>query len=426
MDVTKIAAGIEARNRNLSEEEITNVCKEAFAKWRVSGKRLLFIIPDNTRSAPIDLMFRICYNLLADQVKTLDFLVALGTHPPLSREEIYKRVNITEKEKDTIYSKAQFFNHDWKSANQLVTIGHIDKKQVNDISGGILNTGVDITINKLIFEYDLLIIIGPTYPHEVAGYSGGNKYLFPGISGQEIIDLFHWLGALITNININGVADTPVRQIIDRAAAMVPTKTVCLSLVTAGKGLAGLYAGNPVEAWTHAVRASSKLHIIYKDQQYQEVLSCVPKMYTDLWTGAKGMYKLEPIVATGGKLILYAPHINKISVTHGKQIEQIGYHVKQYFIQQAKKFEHIPGGIRAHSTHLKGAGSYINGIESARINVVLATGISEAICQKINLDYINPGSIDVESWNNRESEGILVVKQAGEMLYRLRDPKEKV
>ncbi|MFC1549666.1 lactate racemase domain-containing protein [Candidatus Neomarinimicrobiota bacterium] len=413
--------GIEDKNRILSEEEITNVCKEVFSKWRVSGKRLLFIIPDNTRSAPIDLMFRICYNLLVNQVKALDFLIALGTHPPLSIEEIYKRVNITKNEKETIYSKAQFFNHDWKSAKQLVKIGHINNTVVNEISGGILDTGVDITINKLVLEYDLLIIIGPTYPHEVAGFSGGNKYLFPGISGQEIINLFHWLGALITNININGVADTPVRQIIDRAAAMVPTRTVCMSLVTAGEGLAGLYAGNPLEAWTNAVRASSKLHIIYKDHQYKKVLSCVPEMYTDLWTGAKGMYKLESIVATGGELILYAPHIKEVSVTHGKLIEQIGYHVKQYFTQQANKFEHIPGGIRAHSTHLKGVGAYINGIESPRIKVVLATGISEETCEKINLDYINPASIDVESWNNRETEGILIVKNAGEMLYRLSD-----
>ena len=56
------------------------------------------------------------------------------------------------------------------------------------------------------------------FPHEVVGFSGGNKYLFPGIAGPEIINFTHWLGALITNYDVIGAGYTPVRAVIDRAA----------------------------------------------------------------------------------------------------------------------------------------------------------------------------------------------------------------
>jgi hypothetical protein len=85
------------------------------------------------------------------------------------------------------------------------------------------------------------------------------------------------------------------------------------------------------------------------------------------------------------------------------------------------KFKNIPGGVMAHSTHVKGIGSFENGIEKPRINVVLATRISEETCKKINLGYKDPDSINVEEWKNREAEGILYVPKAGEWLYRLKD-----
>ncbi|MCK4296064.1 MAG: DUF2088 domain-containing protein, partial [Candidatus Marinimicrobia bacterium] len=229
--------------RTLSEIEVFNLCSEAFEAKGVDGKRILFIIPDHTRTAPIDMIFKIIYGLLSDRVKTLDFLIALGTHPPMSDEAINKRVGITKEERNTKYSKAHFFNHHWKDRNQLRLIGTITEKEVEEISNGLMHQKVDIVINKMIFNYDLLVIIGPTFPHEVVGFSGGNKYFFPGIAGQEIIDVFHWLGALITSPRIIGEKYTPVRKIVDKAASLIDIERICLSLVVKGKDLAGLYIG---------------------------------------------------------------------------------------------------------------------------------------------------------------------------------------
>jgi len=251
----------------------------------------------------------------------------------------------------------------------------------------------------------------------------------------------------LTSMAIIGTKHTPVRAVIDQAASFIDRPKLCFSLVVAPAdqrvgesanqqlinpkseirnpksetGLAGLYVGTPEEAWEAAADLSARLHIIYVDKPFRRVLSIMPEMYDDLWTAAKGMYKLEPAVADGGEVIIYAPHITEVSYTHGKIIDQIGYHVRDYFVRQWDSFKHYPWGVLAHSTHLRGVGTYDpeTGIERPRIKVTLATGIPRERCERINLGYLDPATIDVWEWEGREDEGILVVHKAGEMLYRV-------
>jgi nickel-dependent lactate racemase len=392
----------------LTESEIREICAEGLESIQPDGKKILCIIPDHSRTAPMDVMFRVVYGLLADRVRLLDFLVALGTHPPMPEE------------RKSQYPKARFFNHCWDDPDQLAHIGTLSEDEVAEISGGLMREPVRITVNKMVLDYDRILIIGPTFPHEVVGFSGGSKYLFPGISGAEIIDMFHWLGALITSSAIIGHANTPVREVVEKATSLLNREPYLLALVVRDTRLAGLYAGPSQEAWRKAAGLSGKLHIIYKDKPFRQVLSCAPQMYDDLWTGAKCMYKLEPVVADGGEIIIYAPHISEISVTHGEKIRKIGYHVRDYFLKQWDKFKDVPGGVMAHSTHVKGSGTYENGIEKPRIRVTLATSIPKSICEEINLGYCDPDSIHPADWMNREEEGILYVPKAGEMLYRLK------
>lgn len=413
-----------SRSGLLTESQSLSLCAEAFQHYPLDGKRVLTIIPDLTRTAPMDMLFRILYHLLADKVRALDFVIALGTHPPLSEQRINRRLGITQAERESKYRGMRFFNHRWDDSAQLEYIGSIPENEVAKITGGLMKEKVDITVNKLIFEYDLLILVGPTFPHEVAGFSGGNKYFFPGISGPDVLHMFHWLGALVTSLQTIGIKDTPVRRVIDRAASFIRMDKISLNLVVKNGGLAGLFIGSPEEAWSKAVALSKQLHIIYKDHPYQRVLAQAPKMYEDLWTGAKCMYKLEPVVADGGRLIIYAPHIQEISLTHGDLIRKVGYHVLDYFLSQPEKFRHIPRAIRAHSTHLKGFGSFANGVERPRIDVVLATQIPEEVCKDVNLGYTDPREIRLDDWKNREDEGILYMDKAGEILYRLSKDKD--
>jgi lactate racemase len=413
-----------AKGTRLDEAAVRALCGEELAGWGLRGKRVLAIVPDHTRSAPIDLMFRVLDEVARDAgAAAFDVLIALGTHPPMSEEAINKRLGLTAAERagKGKYAGTKVFNHAWNDPNALASIGTISELEVAEISGGLMRERVDVTINKLALQYDLLLIIGPTFPHEVVGFSGGNKYLFPGIGGQEILDMFHWLGALITNPSIIGTKYTPVRAVVDRAAALVPVERKCASLVVEGNALAGLYLGVPEETWEAASTLSNEIHVVYKDRAYKSVLSCAPAMYDELWVGGKCAYKLEPVVADGGEIIIYAPHIQEISVVHGALIRQIGYHVRDYFLKQPGRFPGVPRGVLAHSTHVKGIGGYEGGVETPRITVTLATGIPADECRAVNLGYRDHRTIDVASWRDREDEGLLYVPKAGETLYRLKN-----
>jgi nickel-dependent lactate racemase len=313
-------------------------------------------------------------------------------------------------------------NHEWDNPAALRSIGTIASDEISQLTGGLFAMDVEVKINRHVFDYDHIIIIGPVFPHEVVGFSGGNKYLFPGVSGPEVLNFFHWLGAVVTNPMIIGSKWTPVRKVVDRAASMVDVEKLCFCLVVQDSGLAGAFAGTPDSAWDEASDLSGKLHIVRKEKPFHTILSCAPAMYDDVWVGGKCMYKLEPVLADGGELIIYAPHIHDISHTHGHYIERVGYHCRDYFLKQWDEFKDVPWGILAHSTHVRGIGTYENGVEKCRAQVTLATGLSKDVCERISLGYRDPASINPKDYANREDEGVLLVPHAGERLFQLRNP----
>ena len=406
----------------LTEEEVRELMASALDGARLEGKRVLVIIPDSTRTAPIPLMFRLFHEQLGEKVAALDYLIALGTHQPMSEESINKLVGVTPEERAGKYAGVGIFNHRWDLPETFANLGQITADEIAAITDGRMRQAVDINLNRMVFDYDQLIICGPTFPHEVVGFSGGNKYFFPGIGGAEVINFSHWLGACITSYSVIGTKYTPVRRVIDRAASFIDRPKLCFSMVVKGEGLAGLYTGTPEEAYEAAANLSSKLHIKWVDKPYRRVLAVMPEMYDDLWTAAKGMYKLEPAVADGGEVIIYAPHVSEVSYTHGHLLDEVGYHVRDYFLKQWDKFKDYPGGVLAHSTHLRGMGEYDaeTGIERPRINVTLATRIPAERCRRLNVNYLDPDQINLEEWRGREAEGILLVPKAGEMLYRVK------
>ncbi len=405
----------------LSEVQVQQWFEQNVPVEDFKDRRVLLIVPDKTRTAPLPLLFKAVYDRIGPPVsQKLDVIVALGTHPPMPEQEICELLGITPDERSGRYADVQLMNHRYKERSDLTEIGRLTKQETGDISNGLLAIDVPVLINAAVRNYDVLLVLGPVFPHEVVGFSGGNKYFFPGISGPDLLDFFHWLAALITNIEINGKKYTPVRKVIDTAASMIPAERRCIAFVVApDKSLHGLFYGTPEEAWDQAADLSAKVHIKYVPRRFDLVVSCAPAMYDDLWVAGKCMYKLEPVVADGGELIIYAPHMKEISFTHGKILEEIGYHVRDYFTKQWDKFKHYPWGVLAHSTHVKGVGTYEEGIETPRVQVTLATALPEELCRKINLGYRDPASIDLEAYKGREDEGILVVPKAGEQLYQV-------
>src|SRR5436305_5368203 len=233
-------------DRFLSPEELRDIVAESVESVGFNEKSVLVIVPDGTRTMPMPLMFRILQEVLRPRVKALDYLVALGTHPIMSDEQLTKLIGQTVV--DGKAGDSHIFNHHWEDPATFVQLGTIPAADISELSKGLMEEEVPVSLNKLILDYDHIFICGPVFPHEVVGFSGGNKYFFPGIGGSDIINFTHWLGAVITNYDVIGAGYTPVRAVIDRAASLVPRPTSCFALVVTKEGTAVLFFGAPEDA----------------------------------------------------------------------------------------------------------------------------------------------------------------------------------
>ncbi|MBB2914175.1 nickel-dependent lactate racemase [Streptosporangium becharense] len=391
----------------LTERQVRSFVAGRLATEDLDGRSVCVVVPDGTRSCPLPLLLSAVRDALHDRVSRLTVLIALGTHAPMSRTELIPGLHAV--------------NHEWWEPSTFASVGAIGAGRVAELSGGLLRQEVDVRLNRAVVEHDVALVVGPVFPHEVVGFSGGNKYFFPGVAGADIIDLSHWLGALITSSEIIGTRGiTPVRALIDEASSLIPTRRLafCVVVRSGSDELHSMAYGTPEAAWAAAAEVSSQAHVRYLDRPVKRVVSLIPAKYDDMWTAAKGFYKLEPVVADGGEVILYAPHVTTISAMH-PEIEEIGYHCRDYFTKQWDRFKHLHWGVLAHSTHLRGAGTWDAGHgERCRVEVTLATAIPEQVVRRAGLGYLDPAGVDLDAL--AADPETLVVPQAGEVLYRLR------
>jgi nickel-dependent lactate racemase len=390
---------------------------------RFAGQKVLVLVPDHTRSLPLPELFRMVVEVLHD-TRELNFMVALGTHPAYSQEGLNHLVGITAEERATAFRHVGLLNHAWDDPAALASLGALDQDEIRQLAGPSwhpsLPAEVDIRINRAVLEHDHILILGPTFPHEVVGFSGGAKYFFPGISGPDMINATHWLGALATVVGTIGIKDTPVRAMVHSATARLKTPATLAALIVEGHDLAGVLIGDVYDTWSAAVDASSHRHIQWADHPYRRVLSCCPPMYDELWTAAKCMYKMEPVVEVGGEVVIYAPHLDVVSHVHGRYIYEVGYHILPYFLRDWDRYKHVPLGVLAHSTHVRGSGVMVDGVEKANVKLSLASKIPPEDCARLGLGYLDPTTVNPADWQNREDEGILYVAKAGEKLYKVR------
>jgi len=441
------AAHIGGADRILPEEEVGRFVEEQLAGIDADGRSVCVLVPDGTRAFPLPLLVRAVHRALHGRASRLTVLIALGTHAPMSEDALAAHLGYAGRNLSDVYPGTEVRNHEWWKPESFAHLGTIPVRRIQELSEGRLSLEVEVLLNRAVVDHDIALVVGPVLPHEVVGMSGGNKYFFPGVAGQTIIDVSHWLGALITSAEIIGTTRvTPVRALIDEAAALIPAEKYAFCGVTAEAGgsadgdddygaagdggghgagveqslpLHSLSFGDCVSSWASAARISAATHVTYLDRPVRRGLSLVPPMYDEIWTGAKGFYKVEPVVADGGEVILYAPHIREIATSH-PQIHEIGYHCRDYFVKQWERFSHVHWGVLAHSTHLRGAGTYdeATGEERLRVDVTLATGIPEEVCRAVNLGYRHPATIEASEF--AADPDTLVVPRAGEVLFRLR------
>ncbi|NOX45049.1 MAG: DUF2088 domain-containing protein, partial [Caldiserica bacterium] len=181
-----------APGRAIPEAELGEKLRDALARIGKGGERWLVIVPDDTRTLPMPVIFSALVGELAPRVKELAFLIALGTHPPMTDEQLDGHFGPTWRR----HPGVKIFQHRWDDPAALKEIGRITAEEMQAISRGLLGVEVPVEINRLVLEYDRLLIVNPVFPHEVIGFSGGHKYFFPGVSGPRMVHVSHWLGAL--------------------------------------------------------------------------------------------------------------------------------------------------------------------------------------------------------------------------------------
>jgi nickel-dependent lactate racemase len=440
------AARIGDASTVLDDEQIAAFITEQLAGYPFDGRSVCVLVPDATRTCPLPLLMRAVHGALHGRVSRLSVLVALGTHAAMTDEALARHLGYESGRLGDLYPGTEVLNHEWWKPETFADLGTIPAARIAELSAGRMSVDVPVLLNRAVVEHDVALVVGPVLPHEVVGISGGNKYFFPGVGGKKIIDVSHWLGALITSAEIIGTSGiTPVRALIDDGAALIPADKLGLCVVTAevadgaadgavddavpaaaagpsagnGSRLHSVSFGDTRAAWASAAEVCAATHVTYLDAPVRRVLSIVPSMYDEIWTAAKGFYKVEPVVADGGEVILFAPHVTQLSSTH-PEIYEIGYHCRDYFVGQWDRFAHIPWGVLAHSTHLRGAGTFDaeTGEERLRVQVTLATAIPEDVCRAANLGYLDPRSVDPEQIGR--DPDTLVVPRAGETLFRLR------
>ena len=416
-----VARAVAPAGQSLDAATVRSTLAAGLATGDFDGQRVLVLIPDHTRTVPLPQLFADLVELLAG-ARELTFMVALGTHPPLDDERLLRLLGIDAEERRGRYRHVGIVNHGWFEEGTLVSLGTLPRARIQAIAGErwhpTLGGDVDVRINRAVPGADQVIILGPTFPHEVVGFSGGYKYYFPGVSGADMINVTHWLGALSGVLGTIGVADTPVRAMIHAAAELVTTPTRLVALTVEGGALGAISVGDPIAAWREAAALSNERHVTHLPRPMQRVLACAPAMYDELWTAGKAMYKLEPALAEGGELIIHAPHLDTVSRVHGEWIERIGYHTLPYFLEQWERFRDVPLGVLAHSTHVRGAGRWEAGREVPRVRVTLASKLDAEACARLGLGYLDPAGVDPEAWADRQDEGVLLVRKAGERLYR--------
>lgn len=406
---------------DLSPDELREIVTQGLMEI-APGARVLAILPDKTRDDNTDILFPAAANFLASrQVAAFDALIAQGTHVPMTEAEKLEKVGMLK----GLVNVGNIFDHQWDSPDELVSLGELSAAQVNDLTGGLLNRAVPITLNKLLAPgvYDTILVFGATVPHEVAGFAGGGKYFFPGVAGPELTHNTHWLGALVTIEKTIGVIETPTRHMIEAAVDLIPAHIISLNSVcsrTAENRLQthGLFVGNIRQAFRQAANVSRQVHIKFTNRRYQRVVALLDDHYDEMWVGGKASYRTGAIIKPGGELIIYAPHLKHVSETHGKAIEKYGYHPLEKVIELVEEHEELRNNlaVAAHLAHVSyGSRTDESGNILPRYKITLATQLDEPTCQRINLGFLDHRTFRREDYENDPET--LIVERAGRDLY---------
>jgi nickel-dependent lactate racemase len=376
--------------RCLSCDEVNNKIFDLIDRSVLLNKKVLIVCEDNTRSTPIDTFFPEFINRLDSLDANVQVLFALGTHRPMRREEMLRKLGISEERASSI----PLINHNAFDDSQMIEVGSID--------------GRILRLNNAIVDADTIITISSVLPHRVVGFSGGAKMLSPGISNKSFIDYSHYKSTFYPEMEIIGKIDNPMRDLINKQAEIVSQKFpnkkfVCISAITTADGIADVFVGSFQESYKQAAELSKRL-LIKEVEQPESILAILDDKSTDFWQAAKAIYNTARVLKDGGTIVIRGRLEDGISATHANDILRYGYSDPETI---KKLFESGKITNQVAASHMIRVSEYLQ-----RVNIVLSSeNVSKETCKRANLGYISPDKVVPSNFD-------LIVHEATDILLQ--------
>jgi nickel-dependent lactate racemase len=358
-------------------------------------KNVLIVVDDYTRTTPVQkILPRLVSELGEAGIKPsgIKILVALGTHRPMTEEEIVKKIG------RDISKRYPILNHQWWDSSQLTYFGETEK-------------GTPIFVNRMIKEMDFIIGIGQIVPHRVSGFSGGGNIIQPGICGEETTGKTHWLSAQFKGREILGKIDNPVKEEIEEVAQRVGLKWIINTIQDGSGRLIEVVTGDPIQAYRTGAKRSFEIYQSKLPQEADIVIADSHPYDSDLWLAAKGIYASELAVKQGGVVILITLCQEGVSPSHPEVLawgyqtfEEVNEKVRQRKIQKLTAAAHLVHVGRVIKERAKG--------------ILVSTGISKEETERLGFFHAKSPQEALEiafSLSGRDAK-VAVLQRGGEIL----------
>ncbi len=312
-----------------------------------------------------------------------DVLPALGTHSPMTAEQIHEMFPTVP---------ADLFRiHNWRTG--ITTVGTVPGEFVREVSGGAVDFPWPAQVANLIASggHDLILSIGQVVPHEVIGMANYNKNIFVGTGGVEGINKSHFVGAAYGMERMMGRADTPVRRILNYAGEkftahlpIVYIHTVVSRDATGALQVRGLFIGDDAEVFNRAAKLSLEVNFEMLDAPLDKVVVYLdPSEFKSTWLGNKAVYRTRMAMADRGELIILAPGLREFGEDHeiDRLIRKYGYHGTPSTLAATKANPELQNNLSA-AAHL------IHGSSEGRFSITYCPGhLTRAEIEGVGFKY---------------------------------------
>lgn len=268
---------------------------KSLAKLAKKKKHIVVITSDHTRPVPSHVTMPIILKEIRKHNKDvrITILIATGMHRPTTKEEMIEKFG------KEVVENEEFVVHDAYKDEDMVF-------------KGILPSGGEVWLNKLVNEADLLISEGFIEPHFFAGFSGGRKSVLPGIASKKTV-LWNHNAKFIAHpaARAGSLLDNPIHKDMLFAANVANLAFILNVVINSEKEIISAYAGDPSKAHNEGCKFVAELAKV-KPVPADIVVTTNGGYPLDqnIYQTVKGMTAAEACVKTGGVIVMVSSCID--------------------------------------------------------------------------------------------------------------------